>query len=115
MSVFVRPNPIGEKVIKATWRRYRDFIIQEDINNMLKRAPKHVDGWGDIDPATKKMTGNYGEKYTGCINEKESLITPENGFKYIQVLEPGVSPLSAIYQRDLEYEKLMNESNEVQG
>lgn len=28
----MRPNPIGEKVIKATWRRYRDFIIQEDIN-----------------------------------------------------------------------------------
>ena len=75
----------------------------------------HLDGWGDIDPATKKMTGNYGEKYTGCVSEKESLITPENGFKYIQVLEPGVSPLSAIYQRDLEYEKLMNESNEVQG
>ena len=21
----------------------------------------HLDGWGDIDPATKKMTGNYGE------------------------------------------------------
>lgn len=40
----MRPNPIGEKVIKATWRRYRDFIIREDINNMLKRAPKHVDG-----------------------------------------------------------------------
>lgn len=40
----MRPNPIGEKVIKATWRRYRDFIIQEDINNMLKRVPKHVDG-----------------------------------------------------------------------
>lgn len=39
----MRPNPIGEKVIKATWRRYRDFIIREDINNMLKRAPKHVD------------------------------------------------------------------------
>lgn len=40
----MRPNPIGEKVIRQTWRRYRDFIIREDINNMLKRAPKHVDG-----------------------------------------------------------------------
>lgn len=40
----MRPNPIGEKVIKATWRRYRDFIIQEDIKNMLKRSPEHVDG-----------------------------------------------------------------------
>lgn len=40
----MRPYPIGEKVIKDTWRRYRDFIIQEDIKNMLKRSPKHVDG-----------------------------------------------------------------------
>lgn len=37
----MRPNPIGEKVIKATWRRYRDFIIQEDIKSMLKKSPKH--------------------------------------------------------------------------
>ena len=40
----MRPNPIGEKVIKQTWSRYRDFIIQEDINNMLKKVPEHVDG-----------------------------------------------------------------------
>ena len=37
----VRPNPIGEKVIKDTWKRYRDFIIKEDlltsINNKLKQ------------------------------------------------------------------------------
>jgi hypothetical protein len=33
-----------KKVIKATWRRYRDFIIQEDIKSMLKKSPKHVDG-----------------------------------------------------------------------
>lgn len=34
-----RENPIGEKVIKQTWRRYRDFIIHESImaakNKML--------------------------------------------------------------------------------
>lgn len=40
----MRPNPIGEKIIKDTWRRYRNFIIQENISNMLKRSPKHVDG-----------------------------------------------------------------------
>lgn len=44
---------------------------------------------GDINPATKK------------------------GFKLIETLEAGMSPLS--YQRDLEYEKLMNKSNEIQG
>lgn len=155
----MRPNPIGEKVIKATWRRYRDFIIQEDIKNMLKRSPRHVDGgrpvilvdmdatlclnttgrfivkslttgkkyyiepigngrpadWGDINPATKEVEGNYGQKYTGCVSEKESLITPENGFRLIETLEAGMSPLSVVYQRDLEYEKLMNKSNEIQG
>lgn len=39
-----RPNPIGEKVIKETWRRYRDFIISSDIKEMLKNKAKHVDG-----------------------------------------------------------------------
>lgn len=36
--------------------------------------------WGDFDPATKKFTGSYGDKYTGSINEKDSVITKENGF-----------------------------------
>ena len=27
----MRPNPIGEKVIRQTWRRYKDFIIHEGI------------------------------------------------------------------------------------
>lgn len=40
----MRPNPIGEKVIKQTWRRYRNFIIQQNINEMLSKRPAHVDG-----------------------------------------------------------------------
>lgn len=75
----------------------------------------HPADWGDINPATKKIEGDYGQKYTGCVSEKDSLITPENGFKIIETLEAGVSPLGAIYQRDSEYEKLMNKANEVQG
>lgn len=51
----------------------------------------HPADWGDINPATK------------------------NGFKLIETLEAGMSPLSVVYQRDLEYEKLMNKSNEIQG
>ena len=31
--------------------------------------------WGDLDPVTKKLTGNYGEKYEGCIDKSESIIT----------------------------------------
>jgi len=48
--------------------------------------------WGDADPVTKKMTGHYGEKYRGSIEEKDSIIIEENGFKNIIDLEPGVSP-----------------------
>ena len=33
-----RPNPIGEKIIKETWRRYRNFIIHEDIMAMKAKA-----------------------------------------------------------------------------
>lgn len=47
--------------------------------------------------------------------ETRQLITPENGFRLIETLEAGMSPLSVVYQRDLEYEKLMNKSNEIQG
>lgn len=54
--------------------------------------------WGDINPATKKVGGDYGEK--------ESMITPENGFVLIETLEPGVSPLSVIEERDKRYEQM---------
>lgn len=63
--------------------------------------------WGDLDPTTKKMTGDYGDKYEGCVEEKDSLITEENGFEKIEVLGVGVSPLSAIDARDREYQKQM--------
>ena len=60
-------------------------------------------GWGDMDPATKKMTGSYGEKYKGAVEVGESLITTENGFKKIHELGVGVSPLHAIDVIDAEY------------
>nr|DAN43768.1 MAG TPA: hypothetical protein [Caudoviricetes sp.] len=66
-------------------------------------------GWGDKDPVTKKMTGDYGQKYTGCVSEKDSLITEENGFEKIEWTEPGVSPMSVIEIRDKEYELKMKE------
>ncbi len=36
--------------------------------------------FGDINPATGKVEGNYGMKYRGSINEEDSIITKENGF-----------------------------------
>lgn len=61
--------------------------------------------WGDVDPATKKMTGSYGDKYTGSVTEKESLITEKNGFSKIVTLGVGESPMSEIERRDKEYER----------
>ena len=65
--------------------------------------------WGDLDPVTRKMTGSYGDKYKGSIKPEESLITEENGFDKIHMLEPGESPLSYIDMIDDEYFKKMNE------
>ena len=64
--------------------------------------------WGDLDPATKKFSGDYGLKYKGSIREEESLITKENGFEKIHVLKVGESPLEYINRIDDEYYKEMN-------
>lgn len=47
--------------------------------------------WGDLNPCTKKIEGDYGSKHKGAVTEKESLITPENGFENIVTLPPGYS------------------------
>ena len=49
-------------------------------------------GWGDLDPASGKVTGGYGDKYIGAITEDQSIITEANGFKNITTLGVGVSP-----------------------
>lgn len=52
--------------------------------------------WGDLDPASKKLTGKYGKKHKGSIKSKDSIITEENGFKNIIDLKPGQNPLDFI-------------------
>ena len=51
-----------------------------------------ISDWGDLNPATKKVEGHYGEKYIGDIRRKDTIITEENGFKNIVELKPGISP-----------------------
>lgn len=36
----MRPNPIGEVVIKRTWNTYRNYIIQESIKKMKEKEMK---------------------------------------------------------------------------
>lgn len=66
----------------------RKFLVEEfgDKN--------HVQ-WGDIDPATKKLN-KVKIKDVEEINEENSLIKKERGFKNICFLEPGTSPLAYI-------------------
>ena len=61
--------------------------------------------WGDYDPASKKFTGSYGDKYKGSIRPEQSLITKENGFDKIHTLKVGESPLDYINRIDDEYYK----------
>ena len=53
--------------------------------------------WGDLNPTTKKIEGQYGEKYVGAINIEDSIINDKN-FQNIVELMPGVSPDSYIEQ-----------------
>jgi len=84
----------GRFIVRST-RTGRTYYVEPIMGHRVK--------WGDVDPATKKLTGDYGNKYTGAINEKDSLITEENGFENIRTLEPGVSPLKAIEMIDDQY------------
>jgi hypothetical protein len=70
----------------------RTFCV-EPLDASVGHGPKV---WGDLDPATKTVTGNYGQKYPGATHPDESIITEGNGFKNIVTLERGVSPMGYI-------------------
>jgi hypothetical protein len=64
--------------------------------------------WGSIDPADSGPTGKLMHKggdgkYRGSIDAEDSLITEENGFKNIEMLRPGLSPLAYIDWLDSKY------------
>lgn len=60
--------------------------------------------WGSVDPATGNLMHKKGDgKYTGAVKANESLITEENGFKNIQMLDIGVSPFHALEVLDAKY------------
>ena len=68
-------------------RSGRKFMVEEWGNN-------HVQ-WGDIDPATKKLS-KIKVKDVEQIDESNTLIKKENGFKNICFLSPGTSALGYI-------------------
>lgn len=63
--------------------------------------------WGSIDPATGNLMHKKGDgKYTGGVKEKDSLITKDNGFSKITMLDKGTSPHHAIEVMDAKYPSL---------
>lgn len=56
--------------------------------------------WSDLNPATGKIEGGYGDKYKGSITESESMITPENGFEDIKKLDNWSQLMAEIERRD---------------
>ena len=63
--------------------------------------------WGDEDPATGKLTGSYGVKHEGAITADNSVITEENGFKNIQIVQG--SPYYQIELIDAQYPTINRE------
>lgn len=60
--------------------------------------------WGSIVPGSNKMSVKKGWcKNRGSIDEKDSLITKDNGFKMIHNISAGVSPLAYIEELDKKY------------
>lgn len=89
----------GRFIVSSPRTGKRYFV--EPIDN---RGKTDWTEWGSIDPATGKMMNKPGfRKYHGAIDPKDSLITPENGFAKITMLEPGMSPLAWINHIDDQY------------
>lgn len=60
--------------------------------------------WGSIDPATGNLMNKKGhDKYRGSVDAEDSLITEENGFTNIVMLDVGTSPHHAIDVMDAKY------------
>ena len=53
--------------------------------------------WGDIDPASKTITGSYGDKHRGAIRSEESVITKENGFNEYCKIDDNYKQYALMY------------------
>lgn len=93
---FEHTDDTGRFVV-TSFRTGRSYYVEPIIG-------AHTPKWGSIDPATGNLMHKKGDgKYRGGIDAKESLITPENGFKNITLLDIGTSPHAYIEMLDAKY------------
>jgi hypothetical protein len=84
--------------MNSTAETGRYLVIDQKTGRKFLVEPigdPHI-GWGDVNVVTKKLEGDYGDKYQGSIREEESIITEDNGFKNIKTLKIGESPMNYI-------------------
>ena len=64
-------------------------------------GPDRAADWGSYNPSTGNIENKKGfDKHRGAIDEKDSLITKENGFVRIEYSGVGSSPFSVIDEMD---------------
>lgn len=69
-------------------------------------GPDRAADWGSYNPSTGKIENKKGfDKHRGAIDESDSLITKENGFKAENIHYSGIggSPFSVIDELDAKY------------
>lgn len=67
-------------------------------------GPDRAADWGSYNPGTGNIENKKGfDKYRGSIDEKDSMITKENGFDEIHYSGIGGSPMSVIDKLDEKY------------
>lgn len=86
------------------------FLVKSYVTGITYVVEPIGDGrggdWGSYNPSTGNIENKKGfDKYTGSVQLSESIVTEANGFKNVELLEPGTSPLGEITMRDLEYER----------
>ena len=114
-NLYSETNNTGEK-IKLLFRdlppgsetgRHTVYSKILDRTFVIEPIADHKDNirseWGDINPATKKLEGDYGDKHNGAVKESESIITKENGFNEITYLKVGESPYGYIERLEKEF------------
>ncbi|MET3038082.1 hypothetical protein ABXT08_18495 [Chryseobacterium sp. NRRL B-14859] len=87
------------------------FLVKSSVTGITYFVEPLYQGktavWGDLNPATKQLEGDYGSKNTGAVKERDSLLKEENGFANIGYFKG--SPFGEIDRRDKEHELRIKE------
>jgi len=100
-NIFLKnSDDTGKFIVKSTVTRRSYFV--EPIGDIRT-------DWGSYNPSTGNIENKKGwQKNRGSVDISESVITEDNGFKNIETLSVGESPMSYIYKKDLQYELEMS-------